>query len=74
MRQTYIFNGFVSTEKCQGYYRGEVRYIIVTADSGERVQLAFRHFQPYITQLGIRGRFRLTLTENGEFLKLEKIS
>lgn len=74
MSRCYVFSGFISAEKCQQYYRGEVRYAIVTADSGERVQLAFRHFQPYISQLGIRGRFRLTLTENGEFLQLEKIS
>lgn len=74
MSRCYIFNGFISAEKCQQYYRGTVRYIIVTADSGERVQLAFRHFQPYISQLGVRGRFRLTLTDNGDFLQLEKIS
>lgn len=74
MSRSYTFGGFISVEKCQQYYRGEVRHIIVTADTGERVQLAFRHFQPYISQLGIRGRFRLTLTENGEFLQLEKIS
>lgn len=74
MSRYYVFSGFISAEKCQQYYRGEVRYVIVTADSGERVQLAFRHFQPYISQLGIRGRFRLTLTDNGEFLQLDKIS
>ncbi|GHG77147.1 hypothetical protein GCM10010919_32540 [Alishewanella longhuensis] len=74
MSRHYVFSGFISAEKCQQYYRGEVRYLIVTADSGERIQLAFRHFQPYISQLGIRGRFRLTLTDNGDFLKLEKIS
>lgn len=74
MSRCYLFNGFISVEKCQQYYRGEARYVIVTTDRGERVQLAFRHFQPYISQLGIRGRFRLIVTDNGEFLQLEKIS
>ncbi len=74
MNQSYLFSGFISVEKCQQYYRGEVRYVVVTADSGERIQLAFKHFQPYISQLGIRGRFRLTVTAKGEFLRLEKIS
>jgi len=74
MSRSYIFSSFLSPEKCQQYYRGEIRYVIVTADTGERVQLALRHFQPFISQLGIRGRFRLTLTDNGDFLRLEKIS
>lgn len=74
MNRQYLFSGFISAEKCQQFYRGEARYVIVTADSGERVQLAFRHFQPFMTPVGIRGQFRLLLTEKGEFLRLEKIS
>ncbi|MCC5451648.1 DUF2835 domain-containing protein [Rheinheimera sp. UJ51] len=74
MNRQYLFSGFVSTEKCQQFYRGEIRYVIVTADSGERIQLAFKHFKPFISQLGIRGRFRLTLTNNGDFFSLEKIN
>lgn len=74
MNRSYLFSAFLEVEKCQRYYRGEVKYVLVTADSGERVQLAFRHFQPYVTQLGIRGRFRLTINNHGEFLQLEKIS
>ncbi|OZB42017.1 MAG: hypothetical protein B7X50_05610 [Alishewanella sp. 34-51-39] len=74
MNRSYLFGAFLSAEKCQRYYRGEVRYVIVTADSGERIQLAFRHFQPYLSQLGIRGRFRLTVNAAGDFLQLEKIS
>lgn len=74
MKRCYTFSGFLSAEKCQQYYRGEARYVIVTADSGERIQLAFKHFKPYISQLGIRGRFRLTVADNGDFLELEKIS
>jgi len=70
----YFFNAQLSAEQCHGYYRGEIRNVIVTADSGERVQLAFRHFQPYIDINGIRGRFRLTLDQHGAFLSLEKIN
>jgi hypothetical protein len=70
----YFFYVQLSTEQCHGYYRGEVRSVIVTADSGERVQLAFRHFQPYIQSIGISGRFRLTLNMQGAFTSLEKIN
>lgn len=70
----YFFNAMLSAEQCYGYYRGEIRYVVVTADNGERVQLSFRHFQRFIDPLGIRGRFRLTVTEEGAFVKLEKIN
>lgn len=72
--KTFTFSGAISVEKCQQYYRGETKYVIFTADTGERVQMAFRHFHPFISQLGIRGRFRLILTDNGDFFSLEKIS
>lgn len=74
MSHSYLFGAFLSVEKCQRYYQGQSRYVLVTADSGERIQLAFRHFQPFISAIGIRGRFRLTVTDNGEFLQLEKIN
>ncbi|HEX5792610.1 MAG TPA: DUF2835 family protein [Rheinheimera sp.] len=70
----YFFNAMLSAEQCYGYYRGEIRYVVVTADNGERVQLNFRHFQRFIDALGIRGRFRLTVTEEGAFVRLEKIN
>lgn len=74
MSRVYFFNGYLSPEKCQQYYQGEARYVIVTSDQGERIRLAFRHFQPFVSQVGIRGRFRLTVADNGDFLAMEKIS
>ncbi|HSG50628.1 MAG TPA: DUF2835 family protein [Rheinheimera sp.] len=73
MRQ-YYFSAFVTTEQCLGYYRGEIKNVVVTADSGVRVQLPFRHFQPFIDVNGIRGQFRLTLNAEGAFVSLEKIN
>lgn len=70
----YFFNASLSAAQCHGYYRGEIKSVVVTADSGERVQLQFRHFQPFIETNGVRGRFRLTLTETGAFSRLEKIN
>ena len=72
--QRYYFSMHLTVEQCQGYYRGDIRYVVVMADSGQRVQLLFRHFQPFISSIGIRGRFRLTTQENGSFVSLEKIN
>jgi len=70
----YQFSAVVTVEQCLGYYRGDIKNVIVTADSGERVQLPFRHFQPFIDVTGIRGRFCLTLNDYGAFESLEKIN
>lgn len=70
----YFFNAMLSAEQCYGYYRGDIRNIIVTADDGQRIQLNFRHFQRFIESSGIKGRFRLTLDQMGGFISLEKIS
>lgn len=72
--QRYYFSMHLTVEQCQGYYRGEIRYVVVKADSGQRVQLLFRHFQPFVSSIGIRGRFRLTTEETGRFVSLEKIN
>ena len=73
MRQ-YYFNAYLTTEQCEAYYRGAVKYVVVTADSGERVQLQFHHLRPIIGSAGLRGRFRLSVSEQGAFQRLEKIN
>lgn len=74
MMRHYFFNAMLSAEQCYSYYRGDVKYVVVTADNGERIQLQFRHFQPFVGASGIRGRFRLTLDNNAAFISLEKIN
>ncbi|MDX3774766.1 DUF2835 family protein [Chromatiaceae bacterium AAb-1] len=70
----YYFSASLTPEQCQGFYQGLVKYVIVTADNGERVQLPFRHFLPFISMTGIRGRFRLSLDNHANFLALDKIN
>ncbi|KUM53856.1 hypothetical protein AR688_19580 [Rheinheimera sp. EpRS3] len=74
MMRRYFFNASLSAEQCYGYYRGDIKYVVVTADNGERIQLQFRHFQRYVDMNGLRGRFRLTLADNDSFVALEKIN
>jgi hypothetical protein len=70
----YFFTAALSAEQCHGYYSGAIRNVIVRADSGEKVQLAFRHFLPFLDVNGFRGRFRLTVDDKGAFISLEKIN
>tara|TARA_R110002126_G_scaffold38993_23_gene116080 strand:+ start:12206 stop:12430 length:225 start_codon:yes stop_codon:yes gene_type:complete len=74
MKTQYVFSAYLAREKCLLFYQGTVHYVVVTADSGERIQLSLKHFQRFFCSLGLRGRFRLTLTEAGAFQRLEKIN
>lgn len=68
----YNFSMHMTVEQCQSYYRGNVKYVVVTCDDGKTIQLPIDKLRPYVTTTGIRGRFRLTLGENNKFLALEK--
>ncbi len=73
MRQ-YLFSALLNAEQCLAYYSGEIKYVLVTTDDGVRIQLQFRHLLPFIDSLGLRGRFRLSVSEQGAFVRLEKIN
>ncbi|WP_333607292.1 DUF2835 family protein [Arsukibacterium sp.] len=74
MSQLYFFRAFVSVEDCERYYQGQVIQVIVTTEQGLRIQLPFKYFRPFISKVGIRGYFRLSLDSNGRLQRLEKIS
>jgi len=74
MQRVYRFRLELTSEQCLGYYQGIIRYILVQAESGERVQISADHFRPFISHSGLSGRFELTTTEMGKFMALKKIN
>ena len=70
----YYFALYLSYSECLDYYHGKYKSVQVTEDGGKTVRFDAHHLRPFISSLGIRGRFRLTLTVENQFLKLEKIS
>lgn len=68
----YNFSMQLSVADCEHYYLGNIRYVVVTADNGETVQLPAGRFRRFITTTGIRGRFRLVLDNDHKFVSLEK--
>jgi len=74
MQQLYRFRLELTSEQCLGYYQGIVRYVLVQAESGERVQLRAEHFRPFISHAGLSGRFELMTTATGKFVSLKKIN
>ena len=46
---------------------------MVVTDNGLRLQLPAARFRPHLSQLGIRGRFRLTTDSHNKFKQLDKL-
>ncbi len=70
----YYFALYLSYSECLDYYYGKYKSVQVTEDGGRTVRFDACYLRPFISSLGIRGRFKLTLTVNNQFLKLEKIN
>ena len=70
----YYFALYLSYAECLDYYHGKYKSVRVTEDGGKIVRFDARYLRPHISSLGIRGRFRLTLTDENQFIKLEKVS
>ena len=74
MQRVYRFRLELTSAQCLGYYQGIIRYVLVQADTGERVQISADHFRPFISHSGLSGRFELTTTAIGKFVALKKIN
>lgn len=61
----------IGPEKIQSYYRGEARTVFTRATNGQTVQFPTSILHRFITQDGVRGRFRLVFDDQNKFLRIE---
>ncbi|WP_404340241.1 DUF2835 domain-containing protein [Pseudoalteromonas mariniglutinosa] len=71
---SYFFSLHLSYKQCMDYYYGAYTSVQVTEDGGKKIRFPAAYLRPYITAIGIRGRFRMTVTSDNKFVKLEKVS
>lgn len=72
--QSYFFNIKLSYEACQRLYIPGINAIVVTDDNGKRIQLPTKNLRPFVSPLGINGRFRLQVSQQNKILNLDKIT
>lgn len=70
----FFFTLYLNYEECMGYYQGAIQFVQVTSDDGKRIRFPASRIRPFISSLGIRGRFRLRLSDTNQFISLEKIA
>ncbi|WP_112479983.1 DUF2835 domain-containing protein [Vibrio variabilis] len=69
----YYFTLNISYQQYLTHYTGHASSVLVYTDQGLRLQLPATRFRPFLTQLGLKGRFRLTTDQNNKFLRLESL-
>ncbi len=73
-QKIYRFSMHLTTEQVLWYYQGQIKSVVVQAETGERVQLELRHFKPFIRHEGVKARFELVTSMHGNFIALKKIN
>ncbi|MFW5450672.1 MAG: DUF2835 domain-containing protein [Methylophagaceae bacterium] len=63
----------MAREEALDYYQGAIRFIIVTADNGQRIQFPAENLRPFIEQDGVHGYFSLLFDHNNKLLSLKRI-
>lgn len=70
----YYFNVKMSYAECESLYLGHVKYIVMTADTGERVQVPAVNVRSFIDTRGFVGRFRLSVDDSNKIQELIRIA
>lgn len=70
---TLRFKLNISASDFRAYYEGIAQTVSVLAHTGQRLELAARHLQPYLLHDGIHGEFELVIDDHNRFVSLKKI-
>jgi hypothetical protein len=68
-----VVNLTIPADEYQRLYQGSAREVVATSVDGRRVRFPAMILRPYVTHVGIRGRFRIVFDENHRFQAIEKI-
>ncbi|NRA55376.1 MAG: DUF2835 family protein [Gammaproteobacteria bacterium] len=70
----YLFNVRLSYEQLLPIYNGGADKIVVRDFTGRTIELAAKHFKPFLTRQGINGDFKLLTETSGKFHSLTRLS
>lgn len=70
----YFFSLSVPYNVCEKLYHTGNNTVVLTADSGERVQLPTMNLRPFVNRSGLKGRFRLIVDNKNKVRSFEKVS
>ncbi|MCY7293908.1 DUF2835 family protein [Alteromonas sp. a30] len=71
---TFFFSINLSYPECENLYMPGNNSVLIQSESGERVRLPSSNLRPFVTRMGIRGRFRLITDMDNKVSSFEKVS
>ena len=70
----YIVRLDISAAQMLRYYRGTAASVRVVAEGGSLVQFPVTVLRPFVTELGVKGRFLLWVTPGGQLRRIETLA
>lgn len=70
----FYFRLNISYSAFEQLYKTPNTVVKVREEAGKMLQIPAMRFVPFFTQLGVRGRFELTLDDDNKFKKLTLIN
>ncbi|MCE9682808.1 DUF2835 domain-containing protein [Halomonas alkalisoli] len=64
----------LSRDACLAHYEGRVGQVMARSLDGRRVVFPAEALRRVVTQDGVHGRFRLTFSDAGRFVAIERIA
>jgi len=69
----FYFRLNITYQSFELLYRTPNTVVKVREEGGKMIQIPAMRIVPFFTQLGVRGRFELTLDENNKFQHLQRV-
>lgn len=70
----YFFTINASYQDCLRLYSGNKKHVVIIDEAGVKVSLPIHNIKPFISRVGINGRFHLTLSEHQKIKEFTQIS
>ncbi|MGF1758722.1 DUF2835 domain-containing protein [Photobacterium sagamiensis] len=70
---TYTFSLNITYQSFLNHYSGAASTVIVVTDNGLKLQLPASRFRPFLSQLGVKGYFRVIVNSQNKIEIIEKV-
>ncbi|PSW14817.1 DUF2835 domain-containing protein [Photobacterium sanctipauli] len=72
--KSFTFSAYISYNDFLNHYSGVAATVVVRTDNGLKLQLPASRFRPFLTQIGVKGRFRVTVNQDNRLQGIEQIA
>ncbi|PQJ66902.1 DUF2835 domain-containing protein [Photobacterium angustum] len=72
--RSFTFRVNISYQVFLQHYSGAASSAVVVTESGLKLQLPAVRLRPFLTQMGVRGRFQVAVDNNNKLTTLTKLS